>query len=167
MGGCISSPAVPGVEVSNRDRRLHRQVKKTPKDAKAKMAAQVKVHLSIHLLHVYLMLRLADARSPRSSSAPVTRAKAPSSSRCASSTARPSCCRRRSASASSESVCDIPARSAVPGWDRCVSIPCFFFAVVVEYHTRFRVDRTSHLCLWVQPPPYSLFHTASAHSLII
>ncbi|KAJ7826309.1 guanine nucleotide-binding protein alpha-3 subunit [Mycena olivaceomarginata] len=45
MGGCISSPAAPGAEVSNRDCQLHRQAKKAPKDAKAKMAAQVKVLL--------------------------------------------------------------------------------------------------------------------------
>jgi hypothetical protein len=42
-----------------------------------------------------------------------------------------------------------------------------FFAVVAEYHTRFRVGRTRRLRLWVRRPPYSLFHTASTHSLII
>ncbi|KAJ7362800.1 heterotrimeric G-protein alpha subunit, GPA2-like protein [Mycena albidolilacea] len=45
MGGCISSPAPPGAEVSDRDRQLHRQAEKALKDAKAKMAAQVKVLL--------------------------------------------------------------------------------------------------------------------------
>ncbi|KAJ7826310.1 heterotrimeric G-protein alpha subunit, GPA2-like protein [Mycena olivaceomarginata] len=45
MGGCISSPAPPGAEVSDRDRQLHRQAEKALKDAKAKMAVQVKVLL--------------------------------------------------------------------------------------------------------------------------
>ncbi|KAJ7024128.1 hypothetical protein C8F04DRAFT_1401329 [Mycena alexandri] len=43
MGGCISSPAPPGAEVSERDRALHRQAEKQLKEAKAKMQAQVKV----------------------------------------------------------------------------------------------------------------------------
>ncbi|KAJ7020187.1 heterotrimeric G protein alpha subunit 4 [Mycena alexandri] len=45
MGGCISSPAPPGAEVSERDRALHRQAEKQLKEAKAKMQAQVKVLL--------------------------------------------------------------------------------------------------------------------------
>jgi hypothetical protein len=93
MGGCISSPAPPGAEVSDRDRQLHRQAEKALKDAKAKMAVQVKVRSSIHLLYVYLTIRLRS-----SSSAPATRAKARSSSRCASSTASPSPRRRPSPS---------------------------------------------------------------------
>ncbi|KAF8214322.1 heterotrimeric G protein alpha subunit 4 [Mycena galopus ATCC 62051] len=40
MGGCVSSP---GTEVSSRDRQLHRQAEKSLKDAKVKMATQVKV----------------------------------------------------------------------------------------------------------------------------
>ncbi|KAJ6505748.1 heterotrimeric G protein alpha subunit 4 [Mycena vitilis] len=45
MGGCISSPAPPGSEVSDRDRALHRQAEKALKEAKAKMNVQVKVLL--------------------------------------------------------------------------------------------------------------------------
>jgi hypothetical protein len=45
MGGCVSSPAPPGGEVSERDRALHRQAEKALKEAKAKMAVQVKVRL--------------------------------------------------------------------------------------------------------------------------
>ncbi|KAJ6568483.1 heterotrimeric G-protein alpha subunit, GPA2-like protein [Mycena capillaripes] len=45
MGGCLSSPASPGGEVSERDRALHRQAEKALKEAKAKMAVQVKVLL--------------------------------------------------------------------------------------------------------------------------
>lgn len=45
MGGCVSSPASPGGEVSERDRALHRQAEKALKEAKAKMAVQVKVRL--------------------------------------------------------------------------------------------------------------------------
>ncbi|KAJ7652665.1 hypothetical protein DFH06DRAFT_1205405 [Mycena polygramma] len=45
MGGCISSPAPPGSEVSDRDRALHRQAEKALKEAKAKMNVQVKVPL--------------------------------------------------------------------------------------------------------------------------
>ncbi|KAJ7922521.1 heterotrimeric G-protein alpha subunit, GPA2-like protein [Mycena leptocephala] len=45
MGGCVSSPAPPGGEVSERDRALHRQAEKALKEAKAKMAVQVKVLL--------------------------------------------------------------------------------------------------------------------------
>ncbi|KAJ7922525.1 G-protein alpha subunit-domain-containing protein [Mycena leptocephala] len=45
MGGCVSSPAPPGGEVSERDRALHSQAEKALKEAKAKMAVQVKVLL--------------------------------------------------------------------------------------------------------------------------
>ncbi|KAJ7736265.1 hypothetical protein B0H16DRAFT_1730851 [Mycena metata] len=43
MGGCISSPAPPGGEVSERDRALHRQAEKQLKEPKALMQIQVKV----------------------------------------------------------------------------------------------------------------------------
>lgn len=43
MGACTSSPA--GAEVSDRDRTLHRQAEKALKEAKVKMASQVKVLL--------------------------------------------------------------------------------------------------------------------------
>ncbi|KAJ7190309.1 hypothetical protein GGX14DRAFT_579927, partial [Mycena pura] len=43
MGACTSSPA--GAEVSDRDRTLHRQAEKALKEAKTKMASQVKVLL--------------------------------------------------------------------------------------------------------------------------
>ncbi|KAG5651544.1 hypothetical protein H0H81_008279 [Sphagnurus paluster] len=43
MGSCISSPA--GLEVTELDRAMHREAEKQLKEAKAKMAAQVKVLL--------------------------------------------------------------------------------------------------------------------------
>ncbi|KAF8132667.1 guanine nucleotide-binding protein alpha-2 subunit [Mycena galopus ATCC 62051] len=45
MGGCMSSPAAPGVEVSDQDRQLHRQAEKALKEAKVKMESQTKVLL--------------------------------------------------------------------------------------------------------------------------
>jgi guanine nucleotide-binding protein subunit alpha len=43
MGACMSSPG--GADVSDRDRTMHREAEKALKDAKAKMALQVKVLL--------------------------------------------------------------------------------------------------------------------------
>ncbi|PPQ65606.1 hypothetical protein CVT24_011815 [Panaeolus cyanescens] len=43
MGACVSAPA--GVDVTEHDKQLHRQAEKELKEAKAKMAAQVKVLL--------------------------------------------------------------------------------------------------------------------------
>ncbi|KAF9527910.1 heterotrimeric G-protein alpha subunit, GPA2-like protein [Crepidotus variabilis] len=43
MGACISSPS--GIEVSDKERELHRNAERELKEAKAKMAAQVKVLL--------------------------------------------------------------------------------------------------------------------------
>ncbi|KAK7065112.1 heterotrimeric G-protein alpha subunit 4 [Favolaschia claudopus] len=45
MGGCVSSPVAPGAEVTDRDRQMHRQAEKALKEAKQKMAVQVKVLL--------------------------------------------------------------------------------------------------------------------------
>ncbi|KAF8206795.1 guanine nucleotide binding protein, alpha subunit [Mycena galopus ATCC 62051] len=45
MGGCMSSPEVPGAAVTDRDRQMHREAEKALKVAKAKMAAEVKVLL--------------------------------------------------------------------------------------------------------------------------
>ncbi|KAF8167062.1 heterotrimeric G protein alpha subunit 4 [Mycena galopus ATCC 62051] len=45
MGGCISSSSALGGDLTDRDRQLHRQAEKELKEAKAKMASQVKVLL--------------------------------------------------------------------------------------------------------------------------
>ncbi|KAH8827686.1 heterotrimeric G protein alpha subunit 4 [Flagelloscypha sp. PMI_526] len=45
MGGCVSSPAAPGVVVTDADREKHRQAEKALKEAKARLASQVKVLL--------------------------------------------------------------------------------------------------------------------------
>ncbi|CAK5264083.1 unnamed protein product [Mycena citricolor] len=45
MGGCLSSPVPGGIEVTDRERALHRAAEKQMKEAKARMEAQVKVLL--------------------------------------------------------------------------------------------------------------------------
>ncbi|CAK5279648.1 unnamed protein product [Mycena citricolor] len=44
MGGCLSSPVPGGIEVTDRERALHRAAEKQMKEAKARMEAQVKYH---------------------------------------------------------------------------------------------------------------------------